>query len=89
MSIKKCVTHQTGGLEPLAISIPQTSEITSESRSQVYERISRGEYEAVKSGSRTLVIFESVKRHLASLPRVQIKAPAPRCWRAKHLKSEE
>ena len=76
MSIKKCVTHQTGGgLEPLAISIPQTSEITQgEFRgSQVYERISRGEYEAVKSGSRTLVIFESVKRHLASLPRVQSK----------------
>lgn len=67
-----------GGLEPLTVSIEQTEQITGESRSQVYNRIGRGEYQAVKSGSRTLIIYDSIKRHIARLPRAMIKAPAPR-----------
>jgi hypothetical protein len=89
MSTAKFLIPETGGLEPLAISIPQTSQITSESRSQVYDRIARGEYQAVKSGSRTLVIYESVKRRIASLPRARIKVTAPRRNPfAKNVKSE-
>jgi hypothetical protein len=78
MATAKFLIPEIGGLEPLAISISQTSQITSESRSQVYERIARGQYEAVKSGSRTLILFASVKRRIASLPRAKIKAPALR-----------
>ena len=65
----------TGGLEPLTVTVEQAAQLTGESRSQVYVRIGRNQYEAVKSGSRTLIIFESVKRHLASLPRAKIKPP--------------
>jgi hypothetical protein len=67
-----------GGIEPIAVTIEQTEQITGESRSQVYVRIGRGEYEAVKSGSRTLVLFESIKRRFAGLARAKIKPPAPR-----------
>jgi hypothetical protein len=67
-----------GGLEPIAVTIGQTERLTSESRSQVYNRIANGEYEAVKSGSRTLIIYESIKRRIAKLPRAVIKPPAPR-----------
>ena len=67
-----------GELEPLTVTIEQTEHLTGESRSQVYARIGRGEYDAVKSGSRTLIIFESIKRRLAALPRAKIKPPAPR-----------
>jgi hypothetical protein len=51
---------------------------TGESRSQIYARIGRGEYEAVKSGSRTLVIYESIKQRIANLPRAKIAPPKPR-----------
>jgi hypothetical protein len=72
----------TSGLEPLTLTIAQTEQATGESRSQIYVRIARGELEAVKSGSRTLVIYESVKRRIASLPRAKIKPPKARKPRA-------
>jgi len=68
----------TSGLEPLTVTISQTEDLTGESRSQIYNRIGRGEYEAVKAGRRTLVVYESIKRRIAALPRAKIKAPAPR-----------
>jgi hypothetical protein len=68
----------SGGIEPIAVTIEHTEQITGESRSQVYVRIGRGEYEAVKSGSRTLIIYESIKRRIAALPRAKIKPPPPR-----------
>jgi hypothetical protein len=68
---------ETSGLEPLTVTIDQAGKITGESRSQVYNRIGRGEYEAVKSGQRTLIVYESIKRRLARLPSAKIKPPAP------------
>jgi hypothetical protein len=64
--------------KPLTITIKQTIAVTNESRTKVYERIGRGEYVAVKSDGRTLVLFESVERRIASLPRAEIKPPRPR-----------
>jgi hypothetical protein len=74
----KFFDSETGALEPLTVTIPQTERLTGESRSQIYVRIDNGEYEAVKSGSRTLVIYESIKRRVAGLPRAQIKATKSR-----------
>jgi hypothetical protein len=70
-----------GGLEPLTVTIPQAQHVTGESRSQIYARLGRGEYEAVKSGSRTLILFESIKRRIAALPAAKIKPPRPRARR--------
>jgi hypothetical protein len=60
-------------VEPLALSIKRTAEISGESRSRVYEHIGSGAYQAVKSGGKTLVLYESVKRRLAGLPPAKIK----------------
>jgi hypothetical protein len=68
----------TDGLEPLTLTIEQTQQVTGESRSQIYARLGPGEYEAVKSGSRTLILFESIKRRIAALPPAKIKPPRPR-----------
>jgi hypothetical protein len=70
--------NEIGGLEPLTLTIVETQHVTGESRSQIYARLGRGEYEAVKSGSRTLILFESVKRRIAALPPAKIKPPKPR-----------
>jgi hypothetical protein len=71
----------TDGLEPLTLTIEQTQQVTGESRSQIYARLGRGEYEAVKSGSRTLVIYESIKRRIIALPPAKIKPPRTRARR--------
>jgi hypothetical protein len=78
----------TASFEPLLLTVEQTQKTTGESRSQVYNRIGRGEYEAVKSGSRTLITFASIKRRVASLPRANVKAPSPRPRRIEPTKSE-
>jgi hypothetical protein len=74
----KLLIADSGGLEPLTVTIPQVERLTGESRSQIYNRIGRGEYEAVKSGQRTLIIYKSIKRRIEELPRAKIKPPAPR-----------
>lgn len=60
-------------LEPLALTIEQTCRVTNESKTKVYDHVAKGEYDAVKSGRRTLILFESIKRRLANLPRVQLQ----------------
>jgi tyrosine-protein phosphatase YwqE len=74
MASDKFFVTDCDGLEPLTVTIPRTVQITGESRSKVYELMGNGTYEAVKSGSRTLIIFESIKRRMANLPRAKIKA---------------
>jgi hypothetical protein len=75
MASAKFFITDSDGLEPLTVTIPRAVQLTGESRSRVYELIGDGTYEAVKSGSRTLIIYESVKRRIAKLPRAKIKAP--------------
>jgi hypothetical protein len=78
VSSKFSVPTDDGGIEPLAVSVDQAARITGESRSQIYNRVGRGEYRAIKSGARTLIIYESIKQRFANLPAAKIKTPAPR-----------
>ena len=78
MPSDKFLVSDLGDLEPLTVTIQQVERLTGESRSQIYSRIGRGEYEAVKSGSRLFIIYQSIKSRIAGLPRAKIKPPAPR-----------
>ena len=60
-------------LEPLSVSIETTSRITGESKTQIYNLIADGSYDAIKSGRKTLIVYASIKKRLASLPRVELK----------------
>ena len=64
--------RREAALEPLAITVEQTSRLTNESKTTVYDLVAAGELEAVKSGRKTLILYESVKRRLAGLPRVKL-----------------
>lgn len=55
-------------VEPLGLSIAATAELTGESTWQVKEKIRTGRYKAKKSGTRTIVIYQSVKADFAGLP---------------------
>ncbi len=60
-------------VEPIHVTIPVGCQITGDSRTSMYDAIKSGDVEAVKSGRRTLLVFESLKRRCAQRPRAELK----------------
>jgi excisionase family DNA binding protein len=65
-------------VDPIFVSVAAAAEILATSRSEIYQKLARGELDAVKDGVRTKITFESVKRVAAALPKAQIKLYVPR-----------
>jgi hypothetical protein len=65
-------------IEPFFLSINETAEALNTCPSQVYVMLGNGSLQAVKDGTRTKVIYESVKQRAATLPKATIKPPKPR-----------
>lgn len=63
-------------IERLAVAIPEATIISGLSRSEIYRRLAAGDIRAVKSGSRTLVLVDSLRAHIASLPAAEFRAKA-------------
>ena len=59
---------RNASLDPLALPIADAVTFSGLSRSEVYRQLASGNLRAVKSGSRTLVLVESIRAYLASLP---------------------
>ena len=55
-------------IDPVALPIAEAVTFSGMSRSAVYRELANGNLRAVKSGSRTLVLVESIRSYLASLP---------------------
>ncbi len=55
-------------IDPLAVPIAEAVTFSGMSRSAVYRELANGNLRAVKAGSRTLVLVESIRAYLASLP---------------------
>ena len=64
-------------LQPFAVSPKEAAVLENCGLSVVYERLARGEYAAIKDGRRTKILFESIERRRASLPRATFKPLAP------------
>ncbi len=62
-------------IEPIAVTIPDAIRISGLSRSEIYRRLAASDLEAIKSGTRTLILMDSIKRYLASLPTAQYRGP--------------
>ena len=62
-------------IEPITAPIPEASRISGLSRSEIYRRLAAGDIRAVKSGTRTLILMDSLRTHLASLPQATFRAP--------------
>jgi hypothetical protein len=60
---------------PMALTIHEAVRISGLSRSELYRRLSDGKVQAVKSGARTLILMDSLRAHLASLPAATFRAP--------------
>jgi hypothetical protein len=63
-------------IEPVFVSIADAANITGESEWTVKQRLREGIYKAKKSGRRTLIVFDTIKSYIASLPDAKF-APAP------------
>ena len=63
------------GIEPIAVDIPEAERISGLGRSGIYEGMNSGEIDGVKNGRRTLIILESLRRYVASLPRYDRNDP--------------
>ncbi len=57
----------------LAVSVNEAVRISGVGRTSIYEAIGDGRVEAVKCGSKTLVLIDSLRAFIASLPRIQVR----------------
>ena len=57
-------------MQPHSLTIADACRRYGFGKTMLYELIAAKKIEAVKLGTRTLVLVESVERHLATLPRV-------------------
>lgn len=57
----------------LAVSINEAVRISGVGRTSIYEAIGDGRVEAVKCGSKTLVLMDSLRAFMASLPRIPVR----------------
>jgi predicted DNA-binding transcriptional regulator AlpA len=69
--------HETPGtgMQPLAVTIPEAVRLSGLSRSELYRQMSAGRIRARKSGSRTLVVWSSLRDHVEALPPAEFRAP--------------
>ena len=59
--------------DPFAAAIPEACRLSGLSRSEIYRQLASGDIRAVKSGSRTLIVVESLRSHLAKLPAAKFR----------------
>jgi hypothetical protein len=57
----------------LLCTIPQGAAMISRGQTFIYDGIARGLFQAVKSDGRTLLVIESLREYVASLPPARIK----------------
>jgi hypothetical protein len=74
-------------VEPLLLSVPQTSQTIGRCVATVYDLIGAGVLDARKSDGRTLVTMESIKHYVADLPKAEIM-PRPK-RKPQHLRQAE
>lgn len=55
-------------IDPIAVPIAEAVSFSGMSRSAIYRELAAGNLRAVKQGSRTLVLVESIRAYLANLP---------------------
>lgn len=71
---KRALKGGSASIEAIAVLIPEAERISGLSRTKIYKELAAGHLEAVKHGNRTLILVESIRARLASLPRATFRA---------------
>jgi hypothetical protein len=72
---KRALKGGASFMETLAAPIPDACHISGLSRSEIYRRLAAGAIRAVTSGARTLILMDSLRAYVASLPAATFRAP--------------
>jgi excisionase family DNA binding protein len=72
---KRALKGGAGFMEVIAAPIGDACQISGLSRSEIYRQLAAGDIRAIKSGSRTLILMESLRAYLASLPVATFRTP--------------
>ena len=62
--------------DPVLVPLNQAATMIGQHRRTIYSLIAAGRIKAVKSGRSTLVVYDSIKQYIASLPPARIKLDA-------------
>jgi hypothetical protein len=60
-------------LQRLAGPIPDACHVSGLSRTEMYRRLAAGDIQAVKSGTRTLILWDSLKNYMMGLPAARFR----------------
>jgi hypothetical protein len=85
--IMPTVVH--GRTRPVAVSIEQGAELSGTSPWWIKQKLRGRELDGLKAGRRTLVVFESLERLLARLPKAEFAPPVDRKAARETRKDEE
>jgi hypothetical protein len=66
---------RNGGVNPIAFPLSRATLVSGLSRSEIYRRLAAGDLRAVKAGKRTLILADSLRAYLDSLPAATFRAP--------------
>jgi excisionase family DNA binding protein len=77
-TIPAAVMAVAANVDPIFVSVAAAAEILATSRSEIYQKLARGELDAVKDGTRTKNTYDSVKRAAAAMPKASMKLYVPR-----------
>jgi hypothetical protein len=72
-SYRDNIADNLAGCDPILVAVNQASAIIARSPRMVYELMATGELKAVKSGRNTLILYDSIREYVASLPSAKIK----------------
>ena len=61
--------------EPLLVTIREAVRLSGLSRTEIYRRLAAGSLEARKSGTRTLIVWASLKACVDALPAATFRGP--------------
>jgi hypothetical protein len=64
-------------LEPIALPIAKAVAVSGLSRSALYRELAAGNLRAVKHGTRTLVLVDSIRDFVSGLPEAQFRGTRP------------
>lgn len=56
-----------------AVSVNEAVRVSGVGRTSIYEAIGDGRVEAVKCGAKTLILMDSLRAFIASLPRIHVR----------------
>jgi len=68
---------ESTGVTPVAAPIKESTRLSGLSRNEIYDGLNAGKIKGKKSGSKTLVILDSLFEYVRSLPAYEPHTPTP------------